>query len=81
MDENYLKEKLNSIRSEMNHLWTGMLVTFGGAIGFMTVENMTILKLVFILLGIFMGILFINAYMIRRTELKNIIKLIKKEDK
>lgn len=79
MDKDYLKEKLNSIRSEMNHLWTGILVTFGGTIGFITVENKTLLTYFFIILGAIFGLLFLNAYITRRIELQNNISNIKKE--
>lgn len=78
MDKDYLKEKLNSLRTEMNHLWTGMFITVGGAIGFCTVERINLLIGIFIVLGFIMGTLFLNDYMIRRTELKDIIKILQK---
>ena len=80
MDENYLKEKLNSIHTEMNHLWTGMLVTFGGMVGFIVFENKTIYSNSFVVLGAVLGLLFLNAYIVRRIELKDILKQIKKGD-
>ena len=65
----------------MNHLWTGMLVTFGGMVGFITIENRTFLTYLFIALGAVFGLLFLNAYMERRIEIRNIINNIKKEDR
>lgn len=79
MDKDYLKEKLNSLRTEMNHLWTGILVTFGGAIGFCTIERINIIIGIFIISGFIMGILFINAYIIRRIDLIKTIKHLKME--
>lgn len=81
MYKDYLKEKLNSLRTEMNHLWTGILITFGGTIGFITVENKTFLTYFFITLGAIFGLLFLNAYITRRIELQSNISNIKKEDR
>ena len=79
MNDNYLKEKANSIRNEMNHLWTAMLVTGGGAIGFAIFEYKNFLIYLFLVLGIIMTLLFVNAYINRRIELRNILVILKKE--
>ena len=79
MEENYIKEKANSLRNEMNRLWTAMLVTAGGAIGFSVFEYKNFLVYLFIISGIIMTILFINAYMNRRNELQNILTILNKE--
>ena len=63
----------------MNHLWTAMLVTAGGAIGFIVFEYKNFLVYLFIISGIIMTILFINAYMNRRNELQNILTILNKE--
>ena len=81
MNENYLKEKLNSIRYEMNYLWTGVLVTIGGTISFSIIENKTIWLYGCMISGLIMGLLFFNAFMIRRAEIKNIITILKQEGK
>lgn len=39
MDTDYLKEKANCLRNEMNHLWTGMFITSGGAVGFLILQE------------------------------------------
>ncbi len=41
MSDNYLREKANCLRNEMNHLWGAMFITGGGAIGFSIVEEKT----------------------------------------
>ena len=79
MDKDYLKEKLNSIRCEMNYLWTGELVTFGGAFSFSIIENKNIWIYFCIAAGIIIGLLFLNAFTIRRIEIKDIISELKKE--
>ncbi len=79
MDESYLKEKANCIRNEMNHLWTGMFITGGGGLGFMVFENKTIWTNTLSALGIFFMILFLNAYINRRTELLQYLNKLKKE--
>lgn len=81
MDKDYLKEKLSSIRCEMNYLWTGVLVTFGGAFSFSIFENRTLWLYICMTAGVIMGLLFLNAFITRRIEIKNILKLIQKEDK
>ncbi len=80
MNESYLKEKANSLRNEMSHLWTAMLVTAGGSIGFAVFESKNILVFTFMILGLIFTILFINAYINRRIELQNILEIINKEN-
>lgn len=79
MDEIYLKEKANCLRNEMNHLWAGTFVTCGGAIGFSVLEQKTLLTFIFIVLGIFFTIIFINGYMLRREQLTQIVKRLKEQ--
>lgn len=79
MDEKeYLTEKLNSIRNEMSHIWGGIFVIGGGTFTLGLTTSYKDEKIILVLLGIFMTILFINAYMIRRDEIKDILKEIKK---
>ena len=79
MDRDLLKEKLNSIRCEMNYLWTGVIVTFGGVFSFTVFTIKTTWLYICIILGLIMGVLFLNAFIIRRIELKNIIDKLDKE--
>ncbi len=79
MEENYLKEKANCLRNEMNHLWTGMIVTAGGATGFLIMQdkNLMIYSLMFI--GFLLTLVFLNAYLIRRSQLSIILNTLQSE--
>ena len=81
MDTDYLKEKANCLRNEMNHLWTGTFITCGGAVGFSVFEQKSFLISLYIITGIFLTTLFINGYMIRRTQLTQIVKELKERGK
>lgn len=81
MDKDLLKEKLNSIRCEMNYLWTGVIVTFGGAFSFSVFNTKSVWLYICMVAGMIMGIIFLNAFIIRRIELKNIIDTLDKEGK
>lgn len=78
MDEKeYLTEKLNSIRNEMSHLWGAVFVTGGGAITLFTTGYRNE-KVVFIILGLIFALIFLNAYIVRRDEVKDILDRIKR---
>ena len=77
MNNNYLTEKANCLRNEMNHLWGAMFITGGGAIGFSIVEVKTFLIYFYIILGFFWTIVFFNAYFVKRTELSKILGRLK----
>lgn len=79
MNADYLKEKANCLRNEMNHLWTGTFITCGGAIGFSVLEQKSLLVCIYMVMGLFLTILFINGYMIRRTQLTQIVKILKEK--
>lgn len=80
MDEKeYLVEKLNSIRNEMSHLWGAAFLMGGGAITLFT-TGYSNEKLIFIISGVFFSLIFANAYMIRRDEVKDILKILRKGD-
>ena len=81
MDKDFLKEKINSIRSEMNYFWTGILVTFGGAASFCTMEYKNTFTFIFIITGFTMSAIFINAFITRRIELIDILKKLEMEGK
>lgn len=78
MEVKYLEEKLNSIRNEMSHIWGGIFVTGGGSVTLAT-TGYDITRLIFIIIGIWLAILFINAYFIRKQELMNILNELKME--
>lgn len=73
MNADYLKEKANCLRNEMNHLWTGMFITSGGAVGFSVLQEKDIWIYCFIVAGFFLASVFLNAYMLRRIELLKIL--------
>ncbi|MDD3436236.1 MAG: hypothetical protein PHC64_03680 [Candidatus Gastranaerophilales bacterium] len=62
----------------MSHIWGGIFI-MGGGVFTVATTDMTILKLLFIVLGIIMTLLFINAYFIRKTELMRILNKLKEE--
>jgi hypothetical protein len=75
--DEYLIETLNSLRNEMSHIWGAVFVTGGGAITLFTTGYKGE-KVIFIVLGLFFAIIFMNAYMIRRKEVVAILKKIKR---
>lgn len=75
MNNESLIEKIGAIKNEMSHIWGGIFVIGGGSITLMFGE-VNPLKMFFIVVGIFLTTLFINAYAIRRQELMNYLKKI-----
>jgi len=49
MDNDYIAEKLNSIRNEMSHLWGGAFVTGGGTFTLLS-TSLNNLKIAFVIL-------------------------------
>jgi len=72
MEEIKIREKLNSIRNEMTHLWTSFFIVGGGAITIL-LNNPDILRGIFGCIGIVFSILFFNAYFVRRNELLKLL--------
>lgn len=79
MGINYLSEKLDSIRNEMSHCWGGIFVVGGGTIT-LAVTELSPLKILFFVSGLILTVLLVNAYLIRKTELSNVLKQLHKED-
>ena len=77
MEECYLKEKINSLRNEMNHVWGATFIIGGGTFGLSIIENKTVWIITLIILGAIWTVLFINAYMIRRNQLIDLTELLK----
>lgn len=73
MNNECLVEKIGAIKNEMSHIWGAIFVIGGGTITLATTE-LNLLKWVFILVGIFFTIIFVNAYAIRKQELMNYLK-------
>lgn len=63
----------------MNHLWTGMIVTAGGSTGFIIMQdkNLMIYSLMFI--GFLLTLIFLNAYMVRRSQMSAILHTLQNE--
>ena len=63
MDKDYLKELLNTYRSDKGHLWNSLIISVGGTIGLFirafNVKN-NIVEIVLIILGIAFIIVLIN---------------------
>jgi len=80
MNKDYLKEIINGLRNEMNHLWGSIFITGGGAIGFSTFENKTIWIKCCIALGFFFALIFLNAYIVKRIDTIKLIEKLKNGD-
>ncbi len=70
----YIKEKLTSIRNEMNHIWSAMFLLGGSSLAFIAYEP-NVLRIILGMFGIVFFCLLFNAYFIKRIEL---VKLISK---
>lgn len=73
MNNNYITEKIGAIKNEMSHIWGAIFVTGGGTATFIFTD-LTPLKIAFIVLGIYLTVLFINAYIIRKNELMDYLE-------
>ena len=74
MERDYLKEKANCLRNEMNHLWGAVFVTGGGSVGFSLISGKTLLSSMYLYLGILFSLIFLNAYIVRRTQLIQLVR-------
>lgn len=79
MDDDYSTEKFNSIRNEMSHIWGGIFVTGGGAITIVLTMALNPLQITFSVLGFWLAITLLNAYITRRLELLTILNELQKE--
>lgn len=79
MGINYLSEKLDSIRNEMTHIWGGIFVVGGGTIT-IGLMGMNAIKIALFIFGIVLTLLLLNAYIIRKTEISDILRQLRKED-
>ena len=73
MREIVYAEKLNSIRNEMTHLWTSFFIVGGGSLT-LILSKPTFVIAVCAVIGVFISIVFLNAYIMRRTELLKLLK-------
>ena len=67
-----IQEKLNSIRNEMTHLWGSIFIVGRGSMALL-LNNSGVKDYIIGMLGIFLTIIFINAYFVRRYEVVKII--------
>lgn len=79
MNSEYLVEKIGAVKNEMSHIWGGVFVTGGGSITLAT-TGLNALKWTFIILGVLLTILFINAYITKRIELMSFLKELKEDN-
>lgn len=67
-----IQEKLNSIRNEMTHLWGSIFIVGGGSLALL-LNNSGIKDYIIGIIGIFLTMIFINAYFVRRYEVVKIV--------
>jgi hypothetical protein len=68
--EVYLKEVIGNLRNELTHVWGGAFIFGGGAMSLLWVESSP-LKWIFFIAGLLLALIFLNAYFIKHTSLKN----------
>lgn len=73
MNKESLIEKIGAIKNEMSHIWGAAFVLGGGTVTLIT-TGVDVLKSAFVISGVVLTVLFINAYFIRRQELKRFLK-------
>lgn len=76
--DDYIREKLNSIRNEMNHIWSAMFLLGGSSLAVLF-NNPLFINYILSLLGLVFSLLFLNAYFIRRVEIMEYLKNIRGE--
>ena len=69
----YIKEKLTSIRNEMNHIWSAMFLLGGSSLAILF-NNQSFVNYILSLAGLVFSVLFLNAYFIRRAEIMKYLK-------
>lgn len=69
----YIKEKLTSIRNEMNHIWSAMFLLGGSSLAILF-NNPSFVNYILSLAGLVFSVLFLNAYYIRRAEIMKYLK-------
>jgi hypothetical protein len=79
MGINYLSEKPDSIRNEMSHIWGGIFIVGGGTVT-IVLTGMNFIKTALFIFGIILTLLLLNAYIIRKTEVSDVLKQLHKED-
>jgi len=81
MDKDFLKELLNTYRTDKGHLWNSLIVSVGGTIGLIirafNIKN-NILEILLILVGIFFIILLFNLIDSFNHKIYNVLDKLKK---
>ena len=72
----YYQEKLDIIKNEMNHLWTGMYIIGGGTIALLY-QPITLPNVILKLLGCVFFVILFNAYFVRRNLTISLLESIK----
>ncbi len=73
-------QKIGIIKNEMSHLWNALIVVTGGTLGlFLVPYSLKILTL--IIIGIIMFFILVNAYILRRNMLFELLNQMDKEEK
>ncbi len=67
-----IKERLNSIRNEMTHIWGTVFVIGGGSLALL--KEHSILSLIVGIIGLLAAGLFFNTYFLRRNEVFNLLQ-------
>ena len=67
-----IKERLNSIRNEMTHIWGTVFVIGGGSLALL--KEHSILCLIVGIIGLLAAGLFFNTYFLRRNEVFNLLQ-------
>lgn len=76
MKNKFEKEKIGLLKTQMNQLWNAAFVTLGGAIAFLLGRD-AYLHIALGVLGVFIALVFVYAYMIRRTKAAKLINYLK----
>ncbi len=76
MENEFEKEKIGLLKTEMSQLWNSVFITAGGTIAFLLSRN-SFLHILLGIAGIVLTVLFLNAYMIRRIEATKLINNLK----
>ncbi len=72
-------QKIGIIKNEMTHLWNALIVVIGGTLGLFLVPY-SLKTLSLIIIGIVMFFLLVNAYILRRNILFELLSQMNKEE-
>lgn len=67
MKDEYIKERIGLLKTEMNLLWSAAFVTFGGSFA-LFLNGTALWHSVFAVAGFLLTLVFVNAFIMRRVE-------------